>query len=68
MRTPLLTSLSLLFVSGCEQFYINVDKDTVVDTETEETHSIQLSILLVGNGHQHRHRQRIWVFVHIWHH
>jgi hypothetical protein len=35
MRTPLLVSLSLLFASGCEQFYLNVDKDTAVDTGEE---------------------------------
>ena len=32
MRTPLLVSLSLLFTAGCDQFYLNVDKDTALDT------------------------------------
>ena len=36
MRTPLLTSVCLLLASGCEQFYLNVDEDTAVDTGEEE--------------------------------
>ena len=36
MRTPLLVSLSLLFAPGCEQFYLNVDEDTALDTGEEE--------------------------------
>mgnify|MGYP001327390065 CR=1 FL=1 len=36
MRTPLLVSLSLLFTSGCDQFYLNPDEDTATDTAEEE--------------------------------
>ena len=36
MRTPLLTSLGLLFASGCEQFYLNGDKDTALDVDEVE--------------------------------
>lgn len=32
MRTPLFVSLSLLFTAGCDQFYLNVDEDTALDT------------------------------------